>query len=111
MARDNNEIHINPQIEPQIESELHDEKKADAYDPGTDRIEHVDHDDLEQGRLKVFEGSKHQDVIPDSVDPNFVRREEVRRGLSQRHIQVRDVLPQSQTPGMDSVVCGSWIFS
>ncbi len=82
-------------MENQIEEEIHSEKKADAYDPGLgDDVHPVDSDDVdvEQGRLKAFEGSKHQDVIPESVGPDFVRVEEVRRGLSQRHIQVGSII-------------------
>ena len=89
-------LDINPRLETQIESEFHDEKKADAYDTNVipDR---ADLDDVERGRLKEFVNGQHQDVIPDNVDPNFVPVEEVHRALSQRHIQVSGLVSQLPT--------------
>ena len=87
-------LDINPRLESQIESEFQSEKKADAYDTNVipSSGDRADHDDVEQGRLKEFVNGQHQDVIPDSVDPNFIPVEEVHRALSQRHIQVSGVL-------------------
>lgn len=46
--------------------------------------------DLETG------GSPHQgEVIPDGVDPELMRVEQVHRGLKQRHIQVRHFIGPS----------------
>ncbi|CAD6584483.1 MAG: hypothetical protein TREMPRED_003848 [Tremellales sp. Tagirdzhanova-0007] len=83
-------LDINPRLESQIESEFQSEKKADAYDTNVipSSGDRADHDDVEQGRLKEFVNGQHQDVIPDSVDPNFIPVEEVHRALSQRHIQM-----------------------
>ncbi len=78
------DIQINPRAEPQIEREMDSEKKADAYDP----VVRTESDDVEQGKVRPFLGAQHQDIIPDSIGPNFIRAEHVRRGLSQRHIQV-----------------------
>lgn len=92
MSHSHPDIEINREIEPQIESEMDSDKKAEAYDPV---VAQADNEDLEKGRVKEFFAGQHQDVIPDSVDPNFVQVEQVRRGLSQRHIQVSDTCSPS----------------
>jgi len=84
MSNPQSDIQINPRAEPQIEREMDSEKKADAYDP----VVRTESDDVEQGKVRPFLGAQHQDIIPDSIGPNFIRAEHVRRGLSQRHIQV-----------------------
>ena len=47
--------------------------------------------DAEAGSDKpVYDGKERYDmVIPEGVDPNLMPHEDVRRGLKQRHIQVR----------------------
>lgn len=42
---------------------------------------------------KVVRNERYDMVIPDGVDPALMPHEEVRRGLKQRHIQVRPSLP------------------
>jgi hypothetical protein len=52
--------------------------KKDPYEPNV-----LDIDDAEKG-----DTTGGHDIIPPGVDPDLVRREQVHRGLKQRHIQV-----------------------
>lgn len=64
-------------------SEHKDEKGSDPYNPVMKPLGQQSDRDAEIGR-EVNSINVDRDVIPPEVDPNFIRAEGVKRGLSQR---------------------------
>ncbi|KAI1845749.1 hypothetical protein JX265_000072 [Neoarthrinium moseri] len=64
------------------------EKHSEARDSIVDSTTHPPNHDPEIGDVTALRTSADQDIIPPGIDPRFLRPEGVKRGLSQRHIQM-----------------------
>ncbi|KAK6085705.1 Dicarboxylic amino acid permease 3 [Seiridium cupressi] len=68
--------------------ELGDEKALGALGPTVEPANHVHLHDAEVGEGNSQYVTSGRDVIPEGIDPRFTKPEGVKRGLSQRHIQM-----------------------